>query len=91
MLSHSNVTIGLVPTLSDISVECHSWNGGTWSVTRNTQLGAEMPFFGRMEARGQLPEILSLGLRAILVRCVYTWSDVSVEPFRCGVFSHGWM
>ena len=31
------MTVGLVPTLSDISVEFHSLNGGTWSVTRNTQ------------------------------------------------------
>ena len=28
-----------IPT--DISVECHSWNGGTWSVTKNTQSGTE--------------------------------------------------
>ena len=41
VLSHSDVTIGLVPTWSDISVECHSWNGGTWSVTRNTQSGTK--------------------------------------------------
>ena len=50
MRSHSDVTVGLVPTLLDISAECHSWNGGTWSVTRDTHLGAEMPFYGRMEA-----------------------------------------
>ena len=62
-----------------------------WLVTRNNQLGAEMPFFGRMEAPGQLPGILSLGLRAILARCVYTWLDVSAEPFLCGVFAHGRM
>ena len=67
VLSHFDVTVGLVPTWSDISVECHSWNGGTWSVTRNTQLGAELPFSGRMEAPGQLPGITSLGLRAILI------------------------
>ena len=41
MLSHSDVTVGLVPTSSDISVEFHSWNGGTWLVTRNTQSGTE--------------------------------------------------
>ena len=81
VLSHSNVTIVLVPTWSNISVECHYLNGGTWLVTRNTQLGVEMPFSRRMEAPGQLPGILSLGLRAILTRCVYTWSDVSEEPF----------
>ena len=81
MLSHSDMTVVLVPTLSDISSEFHSWNGGTWLVTRNTQLCAEMPFFGRMEAPGKLLGILSLGLRAILERCVYTWSDVSAVPF----------
>ena len=31
---HSDVAIGLVPTLSYISTECHSLNGGTWSVTK---------------------------------------------------------
>ena len=36
VLSHSDVTVGLVPTWSDISVECHCWNGGTWLVTRKT-------------------------------------------------------
>ena len=41
VLSHSDVTVGLVPTWSDISVECRSWNGGTWSVTKNTQPGTE--------------------------------------------------
>ena len=41
VLIHSNVTVGLVPTWSYISVECHSLNGGTWSVTRNTQPRAE--------------------------------------------------
>ena len=91
VLIHSDVTVGLVPTWSDISVEFHSSNGGTWPVTRNTQLGVKIPFSGRMEAPGQLPWILSLGLRSILTRCVYTWSNVSAEPFRCGVFSHGRM
>ena len=42
VLRHSDVTVGLVPTWSDISVECHSWNGGTWSVTKNTQFGTEV-------------------------------------------------
>ena len=40
-----------------------------------------MPFYGRMEAPSQLPGILSLGLRALSMRCVYTWSNVSAEPF----------
>ena len=31
----------MVPSISDMSVECHSGNGGTWSVTRNTQSGTE--------------------------------------------------
>ena len=79
VLSHSDVTVGLVPTWSNISVECRSWNGGTWLVNRNTQLGAEMPFSGRMEAPGQLPGILGLGLRALPMRCVLTWSNVSAE------------
>ena len=56
-------------------------NGGTWLVTRNTELSAERPFSGRMEAPGQLPGIISLGLRAIPMRCVLTWSDVSADPF----------
>ena len=34
-----------------------------------------------MEAPGQLPGILSLGLRSLSMRCVYTWSNVSAEPF----------
>ena len=67
VLIHSDMTVGLVPTWSDVRAECHSWNGGTWSVTKNTQLGAELPFSGRMEAPGQLPGILSLGLRANLI------------------------
>ena len=58
---------GLVPSMLDMSAKCHSWNGGTWSVTRNTQLGAEMPFSGRMDVPSQLPGILSLELRAILM------------------------
>ena len=41
VLSHSDVTVGLVPTWSDVRDECHSWNGGTWSVTRNTHSGIE--------------------------------------------------
>ena len=41
VLSHFDVTIGLVPTWSYIGAECHSWNGGTYSVTRNTQSGTE--------------------------------------------------
>ena len=120
---HSDVILGLVPTWSDISDECHSLNGGTCSVTRNTQPRTEShsntvrglvpsmvrckgwatlswwedwflpcsdvsaepfwgdcemcshmirykrwrPFSGRMEVPGQLPKILSLGLRAILM------------------------
>ena len=32
---------GLVPSMSDMSAECHSWNGGTWSVTRKAQYGTE--------------------------------------------------
>ena len=43
---------GLVPSMSDVSAghyvkqdrckgNCHSRNGGTWSVTRNTQSGTE--------------------------------------------------
>ena len=58
---------------------------------QDTQLGAEMPFSGRMEAPSQLQGILSLGLRALPMRCVRTWSDVSAEPFRCSVFAHGRM
>ena len=48
-------------------------SGGTWSVTKNFSLGLklslsdEMPFSGRMEAPSQLPGILSLELRAILM------------------------
>ena len=55
------------------------------------KMSAMMPFSRRMEAPGQLLGMLSLGMRAILARCVYTWSDVSVEAFQCGVFSHGRM
>ena len=40
-LSHSEVTMGCVPTWLDIITDCHSLNGGTWSVTRNTQFGTE--------------------------------------------------
>ena len=32
---------GLAPFMSDMSVEYHSGNGGTWSVTRNTQSRTE--------------------------------------------------
>ena len=39
--SHSDMVRGLVPSMSDMSVDCHSRNGGTWSVTRNTQSGTE--------------------------------------------------
>ena len=50
--SHSDMVRGLVPSMSDMSAShsieqdrCkgnyHSRNGGTWSVTRNTQLGTE--------------------------------------------------
>ena len=35
--SHSDMVRGLVPSMLDMSVDCHSRNGGTWSVTRNTQ------------------------------------------------------
>ena len=35
------MTVGLVTTLSDISAKCHSWNGGTLSVTRKDQSGTE--------------------------------------------------
>ena len=38
---HSDVIEGCVPTWSDISAECHSHIGVTWSVTRNTQPRAE--------------------------------------------------
>ena len=31
----------LVPSMSDMSVECQSGNGGTWSVTRNTHSGTK--------------------------------------------------
>ena len=41
VLIHSHGTVGLVPTWSDISAEFHSWNGGTWLVTVNTQSGIE--------------------------------------------------
>ena len=41
VLSQTDVTIGLVPTWSDISDEFHSWNGGTWSVTRKDQYRSE--------------------------------------------------
>ena len=32
---------GLVPSMSDMSVDFHSGNGGTRSVTKNTQPGVE--------------------------------------------------
>ena len=48
-----------------------------------------MPFYGRMEAPGELPGILSLGLRAFPMQCFRAWSDVSADPFRCGAFEHG--
>ena len=32
---------GLVPSMSDMSANFLSGNGGTWSVTRNTQSGTE--------------------------------------------------
>ena len=38
------MTVGLVPTLSDISAECHSWNGGTWLVTKKAQSRTEGHF-----------------------------------------------
>ena len=28
---------GLVPSMSDMSVDCHFGNGGTWSVTKKAQ------------------------------------------------------
>ena len=44
-----------------------------------------MPFSGRMEALGQLPGILSLGL-GVLLTCMLdwflAWEDVSAYPFR---------
>ena len=75
------MTVGLIPTWSDISAECHSSNGGTWLVTIKTELGAELTFFGRMEALGQLLGILSLGLKALSMWCFRTWLDVNTEPF----------
>ena len=41
MQCHSNMVRGLVPSMSDMSADYHFGNGGTWSVTRNTQLGTE--------------------------------------------------
>ena len=32
---------GLVPSMSDMSADYHSGNGGTWSVARNTQSETE--------------------------------------------------
>ena len=57
--------------------------GGTWSVTRNTQLGVEFPFSGRMEALVQLLGILSLGLRAILI---WLWDVVLHDQ----MWAHGY-
>ena len=45
VMVHSDVTVGLVATWSYISSECHSWNGGTWSVTRKAQSGTWGPFW----------------------------------------------
>ena len=38
---HFVMVRGLVPFMSDMSAECHSRNGGTWSVTKNTQFRTE--------------------------------------------------
>ena len=38
------MTVVLVPTWSNISVEFQSWNGGTWSVTKKAQSGTEGDF-----------------------------------------------
>ena len=75
VLSHSDVTVGLVPTWSDISAKCHSWNGGTWSVTRKAQSGTE----------GHSDVIVGLVPTWSDVSAEPFWhwlSDVSAEPFR---------
>ena len=41
VLIHSDVTVGLVSTWSDVRDKFHSRNGGTWSLTRKTQSGTK--------------------------------------------------
>ena len=43
--SHSDVTIELVSTWSNVRAKCYSRNGGAWSVTRKTQSRTENPFW----------------------------------------------
>ena len=44
---------GLVPSMSDMSAKFHSWNGGTWSVTMNTQSGTGAIMMSRLDVRAE--------------------------------------
>ena len=75
VLSHSDVTVGLVPTWSDISTECHSWNGGTWSVTRKSQ--------SRTEGHSDVTIGLVPTWSDVSAELFWHWLlDVSAEPFQ---------
>ena len=78
VLSHSEVTIALVPTWSDISVEFHSLNGGTWSVTRNPQSRTECLFD---ESR---LDVIVVTFRRVKVRCECCpfWLRVRYKGYR---------
>ena len=81
VLSHSEVTVGCVPTWSYISVECHSLNGGTWLFTRNTHPRAEI--HSNM-VRGLVPSKVRCKGWAILSwweDWFFPWLDVTAEPF----------
>ena len=58
-------------------------NGGTWSVIRNTQSGIEI------HSGAICLHMVRCKSEVILALCVYTWLDISAEPFWRGVFTHG--
>ena len=73
---HSDMTVGCVPTWSDVSAWPFWCDWGMCShLIKYTRL---MPFSWRMEAPGKLPGTLNLGLRAF-------------PSWLRDVFPHGWM